>query len=197
MLPIETVLAVFPPSAVACKVGLFKTLRLLPTTLAHCVAMDTLGCDLNGPLDEPHSLIAAWVLSKKPEELNAIVNGKESSTKEIVKFAKRLEPYVIRVKEVVNKHIISAFVTYVPGKRENNGNSIYSSGNKGFGWPLEIAECLCNAYGWDLDYALSIPMTRSLALLSVCRYRNGGENGGPDYYERQDIENLKRIGAFK
>lgn len=197
MLPVETVLAVFPSSAVVCKVGLFKTLRLLPMTLAHAVALEVFGCDLNSDLDEPHALIAAWVLSQTPGELKEIISGQIRMTRGLVRFVKGLEKHVVKVRDAVNSHIRTAFFTYVPGKKQNDGTQLYSSGQKGFGWPLEVAECLCGAYGWDFDYTMSVPMTRALALLTVYRNRNGGENGGPDYYERIDIANLKKIGAIK
>ena len=64
MLPLETILAFSPPSVKVCKLGFFQTLRLWPMTLAHVVALEAYGCDINDELSRSKSLIAAWVLSR-------------------------------------------------------------------------------------------------------------------------------------
>jgi len=57
------------------------------------------------------------------------------------------------------------------------------------------AECLCHEYGWTLDAALDTPLATAYALINCARQRNGGKNGGPDYYGRVQMAEAAR--AFR
>ena len=193
MLPFETILAIFPHTRATLRIGRFRKAVLKPLTLAHCSALEVLGCDLDYQIDDSHALIAAWVLSLNPKEIKVISSSGNIHTKSMMRFARKLRDSLSTIKDVVNRHISSSFVTYVPGKSVSSGTTVYSQSKRGFGWPLEIAECLCGAYGWKFDEVMGMPIVRVLALLSIYRNRNGGENGGPDYYERIEIAKLKEM----
>lgn len=197
MLPFETILAVSPPSA-EVKLGLFRTLRLRPMTLTHAVAMEAFGCSLDGNLDDSHSLIAAWILSRDSRELTDVIidSAKPAAARRMVRFVRAVAKKTRDVRDAVNRHVEISFKTYVQGRRADRGSQLMASGPEGFGWPLEIAEHLCGEYGWSFDQAMNVPVARALALVSVGRIRLGGESGGPDYYQRIEIENLKKSRAF-
>lgn len=197
MLPFETILAVSPPSA-EVKIGFFRTLRLKPMTLTHAVALEAFRCSVDGTLDDSHAIIAAWILSRDSHELlNAIIDSANPRVvKSIVRFTRRMSKRTSRVRDAVNRHVEISFKTYVRGKPSDTGTQLMGSGPEGFGWPLEIAEYLCGEYGWTFEEAMTTPVARALALVSVGRIRLGGESGGPDYYQRIEIEKLKKTTAF-
>ena len=194
MLPVETMLALFPGGTEVCRTGRFAALRLRPFTLAHAAALEAWGCDLGANLDESRSLIAAWLLSKRPPEVASAMLDMERSAKEAGRWVRGKAKCVARISKAVNGHIVAAFKTYVAPKKD--GGCAYSA-PRGFGWPLEIVEALCGEYGWSLDDALATPVATALALVSVARQRHGGENGGPDYYERIMIREINAMQETK
>ena len=196
MLPLETILAFSPPSVKVCKLGFFQTLRLWPMTLAHVVALEAYGCDINDELSRSKSLIAAWVLSRpsKTFDLEIFNELKELEKSGLKRFLKKAMPKAEEIEAAVNRHLNLSFKTYVPSKESTKGRTVMSSGSVGYGWPLEIAEHLCGEYGWSFETAIHTPVARALALVSVGRIRLGGEAGGPDYYQRIDIRKLKECG---
>lgn len=198
MLPFETILAVSPPS-VEVKLGRFRTLRLKPITLTHIVALEAFGCSVDYDLEQSQALIAAWFLSQKSEKLiDKIIDiANHKIAKKICKFIHKVYHKTQEIEDAVNKHIELSFKTYVQGKKSSQGTQIMNGGAEGYGWPLEIAEHLCGEYGWSFQKAMNTPVARALALVSVGRIRLGGEAGGPDYYQRLEIEKMKASGLFK
>lgn len=178
MLPLETITATFPPPV---RVG---SLALGPVTLAHAVAMEAFGVEVldTNANDEAASCVGAWLLTKKPSELPAIVMGGRvpDGAFRWMERAKARPPDVAKALDAAFRE---AFSTYVRPKPE--GVKSYSDGlPDGYGWPLEVAECLSHEYGRPLDEVLAWPLARAFALVAVMRQRNGGEAGGPDYYGR-------------
>lgn len=193
MLPFETILAVSPPSA-EVKIGIFRKLRLRPMTLTHAVAMYTFGCDIDHELDKPQALIGAWILAQDEKELyRKLVDGLSNrAIKKISSFIRRCALKADDILTAVNRQIEIGFKTYVPPKRTAEGAQILQSENQGYGWPLEMAEHLCGEYGWSFEDAMNTPVAQVMALVSVGRIRIGGEAGGPDYWQRREIEELKK-----
>ena len=44
MLPVETIMALFPRPRTVCRAGPFRRIELKPATLAHAAAMEAMGC---------------------------------------------------------------------------------------------------------------------------------------------------------
>ena len=195
MLPPETILAAFPHSAnvaialAPCK----RVLRLEPMTLAHAIALEAWGCDLGKELDDAHALIAAWFLVKPASVLQEVMSDINTAGEEAQKWIREKNKCVARIATAVNRHIASAFGTFVPPASESE--QLYENSPRGYGWPLEVAEALCGEYGWKFGDALATPVATALALVSVARQRNGGKAGGPDYYERIQIAEMKKAGV--
>ena len=180
-------LALFPGGTEVCRTGRFAALRLQPFTLAHAAALEAWGCDLGANLDDSHALIAAWLLSKRPPEVASAMRDMERSAKEAGRWVRGKAKCVARISKAVNGHIVAAF---------KDSGCAYSA-PRGYGWPLEIVEALCGEYGWSVADAMATPVATALALVSVARQRHGGENGGPDYYERIMIREINAIEAEK
>lgn len=192
MLPQETLRAIFPigmevRSARWPHRAVFKT---QPVTIAHAAAMEAFGCDLGArELSDAHALIAAFIATLSPDEAYNAVFDRDRTGRRLTRWMRRRTKFVSRIAREINAHLALAFLNFVPPKRE--GRQIIEDAPSGFGWPLEIVEALCAEFGWQFEDALRTPLSRALSLVSVARKRNGGENGGPDYYERQLVLKLK------
>lgn len=194
MLPRETKLALFSRGRVVCRLGWFARLRLGPVTLAHAAAMESLGCGfLDGWMEDKFALIAAWVLSLPPSGVARAANGDMRGAS---RFVRRLQGRVAQVSAAVNLLVEESLLPFVPPKQEANEHLFDDGLPKGYGWPLEVAEALCSRYGWSFDEAMATPVPRALALMAVGRSNCGGEQGGPDYYDRIRIERWKALGII-
>ena len=92
----------------------------------------------------------------------------------------------------VRRALDIAFRNAVPGHSE--GKTVNFT-QRGYGWPLEIAEWLMHEYGMGFGEAASMPLVRVYSLLAVARIRNGGKAGGPDYWDRATIAAMKESKA--
>lgn len=184
MLPEETILAVFPSSVKCVK----TTLR--PMTLYHIVAMEALKIPFDNVTKE-NAIITAWLLSLKPQELPRIVGGGSCNlhSTAMKRWAQKYSVGKDAAYASVAETLRLGFLTFVP--RANGGNTEVQLKLRGYGWCLELAESLMSRYHISLEDALSMPLCRLFALLAVGNAANGC-GGGPDYYERIDILNIKR-----
>ena len=188
MLPEETILAAFPSSVVCGK----TTLR--PMTLLHIMAMEAMGIAYDA-LKKDTALLAAWLLSKKPCELAEIVSprsGVDATSGvvgEMTAWMKKAKVGKGAALESVAEAMRIAFLPYVP--RANGGKHEIQLSMRGYGWPLELAELMMSRYRMTFDEAVGMPMSRLFALMAIGNAANGC-GGGPDYYERQQIINIKR-----
>ena len=161
-LPIENVLAAFPPSVKAGNV----TLR--PLSIGGAIRLAEIGVDAKKtPVPKDKLFAAAFVLSGEPN-LKRFLRRAKCGLKEL---ANALE-------EVLNQ----AFATFIPPQQPKDAPVSFTP--DGLGWPLELAGFLCAEYGWTFEYALETPVCRAFALQAVSRIQHGGKHGGPDYVER-------------
>ena len=161
-LPIENVLAAFPPSVKAGNI----TLR--PLSIGGAIRLAEIGVDARKtPVPKDKLFAAAFVLSGEPD-LKRFLRRSRCGLKEL---ANALE-------EVLNQ----AFTTFIPPQQQQDAP--ISLTPDGLGWPLELVGFLCAEYGWTFEYALATPVCRAFALQAVSRVQHGGKHGGPDYVER-------------
>lgn len=161
-LPIENVLAAFPPSVKAGNV------TLGPLSIGGAIRLAKIGVDAKKtPVPKDKLFAAAFVLSGEPD-LKRFLRRAKCGLKEL---ANALE-------EVLNQ----AFVTLIPPQQPQDAP--ISLTPDGLGWPLELVGFLCAEYGWTFEYALATPVCRAFALQAVSRVQHGGKHGGPDYVER-------------
>ena len=179
-------MAVFPPTF---SVG---GIRSGAPTLYHAVALEMLGIDpFGGDIDAANAWCAAFVLSKSPSEVRNFMSSGMPDMDKVKEWVDKCGVGVSEIVSAVRSALRSASVTYVPGKSKNAGQVVPS----GFGWPLEMAESLCHEYRMTFDEAMSMPTCRAFALMACCRARNSGEAGGPDYYGRLFLKQLKELKA--
>ena len=191
MLPSETMLALFPRGVMVCKAGLFRRIRLHAVSLAHAAVLEAYGCPLGPWHPESKALVAAWILSHPASEVGDLVRSGPEGAK---KFLRRLKKCARTVANATNHHMASALLTFVPPK--SDGENVIDDGlGQGYGWPLEVVEALCSAYGMSFDDALHMDVARALALLSVRRGRNDMA-GGPDYFGRIRLQRMKEAGII-
>ena len=182
MLPVETILALFPS---AVEVG---GLTFRPLTLAHMAALETLGVDTRGSVTESQALLCGWILSMAPKDvIRMMCNGCKTDGFEEWIDENNVDAAVAL--EGVRMCIRQGTVCFVPskggdGKSQTVRFNIGADLESGFGWPLEIAECFAHEYSCSLDEAMCTPLSRIFGMLACGRQREGGEAGGPDYYER-------------
>lgn len=161
-LPIENVLAAFPPSVKAGNV------TLGPLSIGGAIRLAKIGVDAKKtPVPKDKLFAAAFVLSGEPD-LKRFLRRAKCGLKEL---ANALE-------EVLNQ----AFVTFIPPQQQQDAPIPLTP--DGLGWPLELVGFLCAEYGWTFEYALATPVCRAFALQAVSRVQHGGKHGGPDYVER-------------
>ncbi len=187
MLPVETREALFPSSGVVGK------LTLRPMTLAHAALLDALGVDLEQGVTFDNILLHAWVLSMDGAEVRRVAASADR-VPHFKAWCAKCDPDPYALADAVCRLVRVASAAFVPPEAEGGGQTVFASA-KGFGWPLEVAECLCHEYGWTLDAALDTPLATAYALVNCARQRNGGKNGGPDYYGRVQMAEAAR--AFR
>ncbi len=187
MLPVETTEALFPPS------GAVGKLTLRPMTLAHAALLETAGADMARGVTPDSILLFAWVLAMDGAEVRRVAASADL-VPSFRAWCGRHDPDPCALAEAVCRIVRAASAAFVPPEAEGGGQTVFASA-KGFGWPLEIAECLCHEYGWTLDAALDTPLATAYALINCARQRNGGKNGGPDYYGRIQMAEAAR--AFR
>ena len=168
-----------------------------PITIAHVVAMESFGIvvsdrNLNDPTN---SCIGLWLISKPINELSSIVNGMTESS-EITKWMERFGIKTEECSGVLNTLMSDAFKTYVPPKPDSTKVQLDDIG-EGYGWPLEIAECIAHEYGLDLRSVFEWPLSTAFASIATMRQRSGGEAGGPDYYGRIRDQRMAEIFSRK
>lgn len=174
MLPVETFEAIYPSSEVVGR------MVLRPMTLGHASLMEQSGIDLTAPVPTEKILVAAWILTMTGAE------ARESGTGLADRFRKwheRTSPDPYLLIDAVERQIDRAFSAFVPPDKDDGAEVVYAV-RVGFGWTLELCEAMMSYYGMTFEQALDCPICRCYALLNCMRTRNGGKNGGPDYYER-------------
>lgn len=189
MLPLETVIAVFPNAARGEK-------SLRPLTLAHATVLEALGVRTDKDIPPESALLAAVVMSRDAGEVGALMSGGDEAVAEIRRDAKMIADEgetLERLTERVNAVLDAAFLTFVPsGAAVEVTRTVFRP--TGYGWPLEYADVVCHEYGWPWEYAMTMPLSRLFGLVVCARQRNGGEAGGPDYFERIQIkEDVKKV----
>ena len=177
MLPVETLEALFPSSASVGK------LTVGPMTAGHIAMLDTLDVDFGKPLTNEKTILAAWVLSLKGDEVRSLMGDPERLTDAFKAWCGKHDPEADKLIEAVSKTVIAAYSTFVPPKGEDGCETLYET-PRGYGSPLELCEAFCSEYGLSFDAAMDMPISRMNAMVACARKRNGVESGGPDYYER-------------
>lgn len=161
-IPIENVIAAYPPSV---KVG---RITLAPLSIGGVIRLSEAGVDVTKtPVPKDKLFAAAFVLS-----------GEENYRRFLARAKCGLKELRNAVESVLNQ----AFTTRIPPQQAKNVTISFTP--SGHGWALELLEFLCAEYGWTFDEALATPVCRAFALQAVARVRNGGKHGGPDYIER-------------
>ncbi len=182
MLPIETISAVFPSSA-----RLGRT-EIGPTTIYHAAALEALGVELSRRIPREQALLAAWVMSLDGRGCAKAVNG--NGARAMARWLKDNAVTEDKAFPVVNALVEEGFASFVAGKTEKN--EINLGIERGFGWPLEIAECIAAEHSIDLEQALETPLCRAGAIIACARQRNGGESV-MDYFEKRVIERMRAM----
>lgn len=184
-MPYETIYATFPPSMKICDGGKFDNLRLRPITIGDAVILAACGCDMGAEFDEPHALVAAWILTRPLEDAISTMLDMGAIVEETQRWMRSVAEVVPLVAKAVNGHIAATLSLFVPPAREKKRASFTLTG---YGWPLEMAEAVCAEYGWTVADALKTPLATAFAFMAAANQRHGGKAGGPDYYERQFVK---------
>ena len=170
---------VLPPETLNCfdippvKAG---WIALRPLTLADVAVLARAGIDILSPLAPGDAQVVF-----------ALLAGPFRASIASPAFM-RLRSTARQRMEAVARALDIAFRNAVPGHSE--GETVVFM-PRGYGWPLEIAERLMHEYGMSFDEAASMPLVRVYSLLAVARIRGGGKAGGPDYFDRANIAQLK------
>lgn len=185
MLPKEVIDAVFPPSA---QVG---EIHLEPMTMYHIVAMEALGIEVGDRNlnSNQASVLALWILSQEPKEMARLVRG-ENNLAKFTDWVERHSASLADAHSILDGIFKSAFLTFVPAKQDAGKIRLDDLG-EGYGWPIEIAEAVAHEHSRPFDEVMQMPLVRMFALICAMRQRNGGEAGGPDYYDRIRIKAMK------
>lgn len=183
MLPLETVLAVFPETS---RQGGCTG----PLTLAHVVAMEAIGVEVGVDAQGEKAFLAAWLLTLRPGELGGVVADGEKARASFAKWAETHDADEAETARRVNAVVDAALLPYVRGG--GGSTACVSAGPQGYGWPLEYAEMLCHEYGMKFEDALATPLATAFGLAACARARNGGKAGGPDYYERIALKAIRK-----
>ena len=161
-LPIENVIAAFPPSVKAGNV----TLR--PLSIGSWIRLAEIGIDvMKTPVPKDKIFLTAFVLS---------------GAKDLKRFLKRARVGLKELSNAVEEILNASFSTHIPPMQDKDAPAQLTP--SGLGWPLVLAEWLCAEYGWTFEHAIDIPLPRVFALQAAARVRHGGKHGGPDYVER-------------
>lgn len=178
MLPKETIEAIFPR---AVQVG---EISLGPLTLKHATVMEVCGIVVapRNCNDILKSYEGCWLLTIQAEDITDDFLDEDFRRPRLSRW--------IRESKLSSEDAVSgldwimkmAFDPFVPGKKENKKR--FDDLGEGYGWTLELGECLSHEYGITFDDALEIPLSRVFGLMAAMRQRNSGESGGADYYDR-------------
>ena len=194
MLPKETILALFPQGRTVKRKWPYRPLRMCAVTLAHAAAMEALGCGmLEGFVTDENALMCAWLLSLKPDEVSAAANGDVAG---MMRTARSLKGRMEETSVAVNGLVSEALAPFVPAKSDGGENVLNDGLGHGYGWPLEVAEALCDKYGWSFADAMATPVSTAFALIAAGRANAGGKAGGPDYYDRIRLARWKACGII-
>lgn len=183
MFPVETILAVFPSTVAVGK------LTLRPLTLYHVMAMESLGIDTDGTVADEQVYMAAWILSKRPEDVPCLMKDGDM-TAAFEAWFRKVEPSFDETLAAVKEVFSQAYLPYVPCEQKEEAVQNMPTG---YGWPLEMAEAYAAGYGVTLEEAMCVPMCRMFGMMACARKRNGGKAGGPDYYERIMVKAIARM----
>ena len=187
-LPIENVIAAFPPSVKAGNV----TLHAL--SIGGAIRLAEIGVDAKKtPVPKDKLFAAAFVLGEVQRfgmfgrfgaslfgRFNTSQTSQTSPTFQT--FIKRARCGLKELENAVEDVLNQAFSTFIPPMQQKDAPAQLTP--DGLGWPLELAGFLCAEYGWTFEYALATPVCRAFALQAVSRVLHGGKHGGPDYVER-------------
>lgn len=176
--PPENCLAAFPPTVT---VGL---LTLYPMTIAHAIALETLGVSLEQTSVPAKSVpLAALVLSSR------IARDPASySSRDFRRVLRAIRGDLGAAGAAVDEICRVAFATFIRAARQptaSDGVVRKTIGPHGLGWPLETAAALCEIYGWSWTDAMQTPLCTAGALLAASRQLNGGKHSGLDYLQRE------------
>lgn len=183
MLPEETIAAVFPPS-VGC-----GSARIGPATMAHIAALEALGIRYDR-LTEETAPVAAWLLSLAPPRLAEVVHG-DGSGAAMGCWMSRNGIGRGDALAAAAKCLDAAFAAYVP-RANGEGKTEVRLRPRGYGWPVEVAEAMMSRYRMTFGEAMSEPLCRVFALMAAADAAEGN-GGGPDYYERMQIADMRRM----
>lgn len=184
-LPIENVLVFYPPTVKVDGVVLG------PLTIGGAVALDALGVDPISKVSPEQALVAAAVLEDGCAHASEVLREHY----DFKGLAKRLNNRFESVAVAVNGILSQAWETYVKPMQKTDG--VQHVTPHGLGWPLELAEAICEIFGWTFEYVRDIPVVKAWALVAANRQYNGGSHGGFDYVERQYAKELKKKKAEK
>jgi len=157
-----------------------------PLTLRRAVALDAFGIDAadseGADVGKGNALRALWILGLDACSLASAVANPQAAARDFAAWTEAEGSNVLSedAADAVRSVLRLAWRGYVPAK---SGKTM-SFGPTGYGWPLVFAEAFAAEYGTTLDEALDVPMCRLFAMIACARRRNGGEDGGPDYYDR-------------
>lgn len=183
-LPIENVLAAFPPSVKAGNV------TLGPLSIGGAIRLAEIGVDARKtPVPKDKLFAAAWILSDQVKVKDqgegwnhSTVHLHLSTSPSFRKFLRKARCGLKELANALEEVLNQAFVTFIPPQQPQDAP--ISLTPDGLGWPLELVGFLCAEYGWTFEYALATPVCRAFALQAVSRIQHGGKHGGPDYVER-------------
>lgn len=146
---------------------------LRPLTLGDVVVLESAGISLTEDLTVGNALMVANLLIADSFKL----------------------PWKFRIRctlkqrlNAVSKALQTAFNALVPSQRCAKVESLMPTG---YGWPLEMVEMMMHEYHMCFEEASQVPLARAFALAACARVRKGGKPGGPDYFERVTMKELK------
>lgn len=151
----------------------------LKLTLGHLIIFSKLGISLD-KIDETNILETIALL--KVHDWPTLQKCQTSSKVKL----KDLPRYLARTIDLVTR----SYDCFIPGKQDSDTTSC--SVVKGCGFPLETAVMLMKELHMTFEQAMETDLSRAFAFTACLRQFNGGENGGPDYYERAYIDKLKQ-----
>lgn len=178
-------MAVFPPAAQA------GGIRLNHPTLYHATAIEALGVSFGGGINPGNIYLIAWFLSMTGKEVAEKMANHDRIAKGFEAWAKEHSNVSISaLVESANSLINGAMALYIPAASKKQ-KPVANAVPQGLGWTLELGEALAHEYGMPFSEAMSLPLATAFAMMACATKRNGGELGGPDYYERISIGKIK------
>ncbi len=188
MLPQETLLALVPGMG---RSEDQKQLGLRPVTLAHIVALDFFRIDIDKPIARRQALLAAWLLTLDSAGVQQALSAEVSTKRTFTAWQKRVKLSPAHVINTVATALKEAFTTIVEHQKPQGTTE--NLVEQGLGWPLHFAEWYAAEYHTSIETALDVPLVRLFALEAAARRRNNIPFGGPDYYERHQIQEMKKL----